>query len=114
MNLIFKICPSDLWHKAEAIGRFNGAPVDHEDGYIHFSTGIQVRETADRHFSGEHNLILIAVDADALGDELYWEASRGGALFPHLYGDLDLADVVWTRPLPLGPDGYHEFPEEMA
>ena len=90
MNLIFKIVSSMEWRAAEAGGVFRGAAVDRADGYIHFSTAGQVRETAARHFAGQDDLVLVAVDAAALGPALTWEPSRGGALFPHLYGDLPL------------------------
>jgi uncharacterized protein (DUF952 family) len=107
---IYKICPKTLWREAEAAGRFDGAPVDHADGFIHFSTGEQAVETAARHFVGQDHLLLIAIDATALGPALKYEPSRGGALFPHLYGPLPLAAVRWAKPLPLGPDGRHVFP----
>lgn len=113
MTLIYKICPAPLWAEAEADGRFLGAPVDVADGYIHFSTAGQVRETARRHFAGQEGLLLIALDDEALGPALRYEPSRGGALFPHLYGTLDLACVRWVAPLPLGPDG-HVFPADLA
>jgi uncharacterized protein (DUF952 family) len=93
MPLIYKISPEPLWRAAEAAGAFRGAPIDLEDGYIHFSTAAQVRETAAKHFAGEANLLLVAVDADALGDALRYEPSRGGDLFPHLYAPLDPAAV---------------------
>src|SRR5262249_4723632 len=102
MTLIYKICPRPLWQEAEHPGVFRGAPVDHADGYIHFSTAAQVRETATRHFAGQADLLLIAVEAEALGPALKWEPSRGGALFPHLYGDLPLACVRSTQSLRLG------------
>jgi uncharacterized protein (DUF952 family) len=111
MTLIYKICPRALWQEAEAAGRFDGAPVDRRDGYIHFSTAAQVRETAAKHFAGQPDLVLIAVPADALGEALRYEPSRGGDLFPHLYGALPLDVVSWVRPLPLGADGDHVFPE---
>jgi uncharacterized protein (DUF952 family) len=113
-KLIYKIAPDSLWRDAEAAGVFSGAPVDLADGFIHFSTAEQVRETAAKHFAGRDNLLLIAVDAERLGDALKWEVSRGGALFPHLYAPLDPASAVWVRPLPLGEDGKHEFPELPA
>jgi uncharacterized protein (DUF952 family) len=111
MTTIYKICVESLWRDAEAAGRFDGAPIDTQDGYLHFSTDLQVRETAARHFSGQNNLLLIAIDAEALGDMLRYEPSRGGDLFPHLYGFLPLSAVRWTQPLPLGPDGHHIFPD---
>ena len=110
---IYKICPNVLWSEAERAGIFRGAPVDARDGFIHFSSATQVRETATRHFAGAEDLMLIAVDSDALGDALKWEVSRGADLFPHLYGDLPLAAVLWVRPLPLGIDQKHVFPELM-
>jgi uncharacterized protein (DUF952 family) len=110
---IYKICPNVLWSEAERAGVFRGAPVDARDGFIHFSSATQVRETATRYFAGAEDLMLIAVDADALGDALKWEVSRGGDLFPHLYGDLPLGAVLWVRPLPLGTDQQHVFPELM-
>ena len=88
-----------------------GAPVDAGDGFIHFSSAAQVRATAAEYFAGLENLLLIAVDADALGEALRWEVSRGGDLFPHLYGALPLSAVLWARPLPLGSDRRHVFPE---
>jgi uncharacterized protein (DUF952 family) len=110
---IYKICPRTLWRAAEAVGRFDGAPIDVADGFIHFSTRTQVRETARRYFSAESGLLLIAVDADALGDKLKWEPSRGGALFPHLYGSLPLSAVRSVEPLPLNSDGSHAFPADF-
>ncbi len=84
-------------------------PVDQADGYIHFSTAEQAPETAAKWFAGREDLTLLAVDVDALGADLVWEPSRGGALFPHLYAALPLSAVVWSRPLPVGPDGRHDF-----
>ena len=90
---------------------FTGAPIDMQDGYLHFSTGQQVRETAARLFGGQSDLLLIAVDADSLGTALRYEPSRGGDLFPHLYDSLPLSSVLWVKPLPLGADGLHLFPD---
>jgi uncharacterized protein (DUF952 family) len=111
MTLIYKICSEALWREAERVGVFAGAAIDLADGYIHFSTAAQAPETAARHFAGQGDLVLVAIDADALGDGLRWEPSRGGDLFAHLYGELRLDAVRWVRPLPLGPDGRHVFPE---
>ena len=113
MALVYKICPRALWREAEALGRFTGAPVDHADGFIHFSTADQVAETAARHFAGQEDLLLVAVEADALGPALRFEPSRGGALFPHLYADLPLSAVRSVAVLRLGPDGRHVFPAEV-
>ena len=113
-STVYKIAPDALWRAAERAGRFDGAPVDVADGYIHLSTAEQARETAAKHFAGQADLVLIAVDAAALGAALRWEPSRGGALFPHLYAPLPLSAVAWTAPLPLGADGAHAFPEALA
>jgi uncharacterized protein (DUF952 family) len=110
MPTIFKICPAPLWREAEIAGKFRGSPVDIKDGFIHFSSAAQAAETAARHFAGQGDLLLVSVDAALLGDKLKWEPSRGGALFPHLYGDLDLAAVTKVDALPLGADGTHDFP----
>ena len=109
--LIYKICPQEMWREAEERGSFTGAPVDLADGYIHFSTAEQAVETAAKHFAGQEGLVLVAVDSESLGDALKWEPSRGGALFPHLYGDLPTQAARRVDPLPLGPDGNHVFPE---
>jgi uncharacterized protein (DUF952 family) len=107
---IYKIVPRALWREAETAGRFAGAPVDLADGFIHFSTAGQAAETAAKHFAGQTDLLLVAVDEAKLGPALKYEPSRGGALFPHLYGPLGLDAVVRVRPLPLGADGAHVFP----
>lgn len=108
--LIFKILGEAEWREALAKGGYDGAPVDLADGFIHFSTAGQAAETAARHFKGRADLLLAAFDADALGEKLRWEPSRGGALFPHLYRSLRTDEVLWVKPLPLGPSG-HVFPE---
>jgi uncharacterized protein (DUF952 family) len=100
VTTIYKICERAAWQDAEKLGLYRGSAVDHRDGFIHFSSAAQLHETAARHFAGQRDLMLIAVDGGALGAALKWEASRGGALFPHLYGTLLLAAVRWTRPLP--------------
>ena len=107
--LIFKIFRDTEWADLRANGETDGAPIDVADGYVHFSTVGQAAETAAKHFAGEDNLLLLAVDADPLGDALKWEVSRGDALFPHLYRRLALTDVKWAVPLPL-VDGVHQFP----
>lgn len=109
MTGIFKIVPQPLWRDAEAIGTFLGAPVDEADGFIHFSTAAQVVETAAKHFAGQRDLLLVAVEPATLGEALRWEPSRGGALFPHLYGSLPLKHVASVKPLPLGGNGRHDF-----
>lgn len=111
MSIIYKIVPASLWQDAQNSGEFKGAAVDLSDGFIHFSTAEQAGETAARHFAGQEGLLLVAVDGEALGERLVYEPSRGGALFPHLYGPLPLEAVLWQKPLPLGADGLHQFPE---
>ena len=108
---IYKICPAALWRDAERAGAFRGSPADLRDGFIHFSTAAQLPETVARHFAGERDLVLVAVAAAALGDALKWEPSRGGALFPHLYGELPLSAVRWVEALRLDAGGRHVFPE---
>jgi uncharacterized protein (DUF952 family) len=108
-RLIYKIVPEALWRAAEALAEFDGAPVDLADGYMHFSTAEQVRETAAKHFAGQRDLLLLTVEAERLGEALKWEPSRGGDLFPHLYGKLQLADVLRVDKLPLREDGTHDF-----
>lgn len=107
--LIFKIFRTPEWADLRRTGTTQGAPVDLADGFIHFSTLDQAPETAARHFAGVADLMLVAVEADDLGEALKWEPSRGGAFFPHLYRDLTLQDVRWAQPLPL-ENGMHQFP----
>lgn len=107
-DVIYKIAPAALWREAEARGCFDGSPVDVQDGFIHFSTAAQARDTAAKHFAGVADLLLVAVSTSGL--EVRWEPSRGGDLFPHLYAALPLTAVQWVKPLPLGADGRHVFP----
>lgn len=109
MCLIYKICPGSEWDDALRRGSFEGSAVDLADGFIHFSTAAQVAETAHKHFRGQDGLMLVAVDSDRLGPALKWEPSRGGALFPHLYGPLLVAQARFARPLPMRPDGSHDL-----
>ena len=111
--LIYKIFRAPEWALLQSDGETDGAPVDVADGYVHFSTAAQAAETAAKHFAGEDDLWLLALDADTLGPDLKWEPSRGGALFPHLYRRLRRSDVLWARPLPL-ENGAHVVPEDMA
>lgn len=106
---LYKICTVQEWAEAEHSGAFTGSAVDLADGFIHFSTGKQAVETARRHFSGQTDLVLVAVSAAALGDALKWEPSRGGDLFPHLYAPLTTSATKTVTALPLGDDG-HVFP----
>jgi uncharacterized protein (DUF952 family) len=110
LMLIFKIFRRPEWNHLHETGETAGAPIDLADGYVHFSTAAQVAETAAKHFADQSDLVLVAVEAETLGDALKWEASRGGALFPHLYRNLRLTDVLWDKALPRGASG-HIFPE---
>ncbi|SEL41262.1 Uncharacterized conserved protein, DUF952 family [Roseovarius azorensis] len=107
--VIYKILRAAEWADLRNHGENAGSAVDRADGFVHFSTLEQAPETAARHFAGEDGLMLVAVETDRLGEALKWEPSRGGALFPHLYRDLLLSDVIWAQPLPLVA-GTHAFP----
>lgn len=106
--LIYKIFRENEMRAFLEAGRTSGAPVDLADGFVHFSTADQAQETAAKHFAGEEGLHLLAVEASGLGEALKWEPSRGGALFPHLYRDLRVEDVLWHRPLVL-KGARHDF-----
>ena len=93
----WKILTAGQWAGFEASGRFAGAPVDLADGYIHLSTAAQLDETLAKHFAGQTGLVLAEIDLAMLGDAVGWEVSRGGALFPHVYGALPMAAVIGTR-----------------
>jgi uncharacterized protein (DUF952 family) len=102
---IYKILPRRDWEAAQAVQVYEGSPVDAADGFIHFSTAEQAEETAQRHFHGQADLVVLEVEADDLGAAVKWEPSRGGVLFPHLYGALDCRLVRGVAEAPLGPDG---------
>ncbi|MBE9475881.1 MAG: DUF952 domain-containing protein [Proteobacteria bacterium] len=111
--LIYKIFRADEWAAFRHNGETQGAPVDLQDGYIHFSNAAQAAETAAKHFAGADGLVLLACDADSFGDDLKWQVSRGGDLFPHLFDLLKTENVTWAKPLPF-VDGHHRFPKEMV
>jgi uncharacterized protein (DUF952 family) len=108
---IYKILSRAEWEAASAAGVFEGSALDRQDGYIHFSTAEQAQETAEKHFRGQPDLVVLAVEASNFGRELMWEPSRGGALFPHLYGKLDVRKVRRVTPAPLGEDGVPQLGE---
>ncbi len=110
MTRIYKILPRAEWTAAVGAGRFEGSAVDHQDGYIHFSTAAQASETARRYFSGLADLVVLEVEGDDLGPALKWEPSRGGDLFPHLYAVLDVAQVRAVHEAPLSDDGVPRMP----
>lgn len=104
MTRLYKILSRDAWKTAQAAGVFAGSAVDRRDGYIHFSTAAQARETARLHFRGQADLVVLEVEAESLGEALKWEPSRGGDLFPHLYGTLSARHVVAVHDAPLDAD----------
>ncbi len=108
MTPIYKIVPAALWRLAEQEGVFCGSSIDAADGFIHFSSPAQVEETAARHFAGQDDLLLVAVDPARLGSGLKWEPSRRKELFPHFYGELPRSAVLRVDPLPLEA-GRHDF-----
>jgi len=110
VRMIYHMCSAEAWDEAKRVGIYRGSDDDRRDGFLHFSTGEQIAESARRHRAGQAGLVLIAIESTRLGDRLKWEPARGGQLFPHLYGPLDPAEVASIRPLPLGPDGLHVFP----
>lgn len=109
-SIIYHMCRAEEWLAAQATGFYAGSSQDAADGFIHFSTAGQIVDSAARHRAGQDGLLLLAVEAEALGAALKWEQSRGGALFPHLYGPLPVTTVRWAKTLPLGADGRHIFP----
>lgn len=112
-GLIYKIATREVVEKARAEGAMAGMPVDLADGYVHFSTAEQLRETLAKHFRGQDGLVLLGVAAEALGDRLVWEPSRGGALFPHLYAPMPMSAVVFTAEIAVADDGACILPEEV-
>jgi len=110
-TFIYHMCRREEWLAAEISGAYGGSSQDRADGFLHFSTAEQIVESAARHRARQDGLLLLTVDADALSDALKWEESRGGALFPHLYGNLPVAAAIRVDELPLGPDGKHIFPD---
>jgi len=105
MSKIYKILPKSEWGAARAAGTFAGSAVDLADGFIHFSGHDTVQKTAELYFKGQSDLMLLTVEADDLGEALKWEASRGGALFPHLFRALKVDEVIAERALDLDADG---------
>jgi len=113
-STVYKIAVQSEWSAARASGRYDGSGDDRRDGFIHFSTARQVPGTLERHFAGRTDLVIAAIDVARLGAALVFEPSRRGELFPHLHGALDMAAVVWEKPLVVGPDGRHVLPQEVA
>ena len=111
---VYKICSSTMLQKARGCGRFEGSADDARDGFIHLSAGHQVAGTLAKYFAGQRDLVLLAVDPGRLGERLCWEESRGGDLFPHLYGPLDLDHVISVEALVLQEGGTHRLPQGVA
>lgn len=113
-ELIYKIATAAAFEAARLSGRFAGMPIDQRDGYLHFSTAAQLAETLRLHFRGAADLVLLAVRTADLGENLVWEPSRGGQLFPHLYGGpLPLAAIAWEAPLSVDAEGHCKLPEAV-
>ncbi len=111
MTLIYHVCRKDEWAAAQAAGAYAGSSQDQEDGFIHFSGRDTLVESVAKHRAGQDGLVLLTADDQVLGEALKWEPSRGGLLFPHLYGELPVSAVIQADDLPLGPDGAHIFPD---
>ena len=109
-RFIYKVCDSSLWEDAKQAGKFIGAEIDLQDGYIHFSTASQLRDTLARHFACRDGLVLLKIEISQLN--IIWESARNGDLFPHLYDHLPLNSVVAEHPLDLSADGNHIVPED--
>ena len=107
---LYKVLPAAVWRAAETVGCFRGTGIDLQDGFIHLSSADQVVETVSKHFADQDGLLLVTVSSDKLGSALRWEPSRGGELFPHVYGVIPMDAVEKVEPLPLGEDGRHQFP----
>lgn len=114
MTLIYKILSRAEWDAAKTSGRFQGSAVDLQDGYIHLSAADQAQETAAKYFAGLTGLVLLGVEAEGLGADLKWEASRGGALFPHLYRPLLASEVLTEADLELDADGVPQLGDHLA
>jgi uncharacterized protein (DUF952 family) len=110
MSTLYKIMPRQQWENAMQSGIYGGSEVDLRDGFIHLSAAHQVRATAMKHFAGQPDLVLLSIAEMELGETLKWEVSRGGSLFPHIYGTLPLTAVTHIAPLPL-VDDVHQFPD---
>jgi uncharacterized protein (DUF952 family) len=112
--VVYKICPREEWVRARQLGALVPSPDDMRDGYVHLSRAEQLRGTLTRHFAGRADLVLLAVRVERLPEgTLRWEASRGGALFPHLYDRLSVASVEQVFDLPLDEHGVHAVPRSV-
>jgi uncharacterized protein (DUF952 family) len=112
--MIYHMCRKEEWQAALPIGGYSGSSQDRADGFIHFSTAEQIVVSAAKHRAGQSGLLLLVCDEMQLGAGLKWEKSRGGALFPHYYGELPVSAVLSAEDLPLGADGLHVFPSGIV
>ena len=112
--LVYKLCDAAAWADAVTAGVYTGSTDDRRDGFIHFSSGPQLAETARRYFSGKAGLVLVAFDAASLGERLKWEPSRGGELFPHLYADLPAELALWVKTIELDAAGTPVLPKGIV
>lgn len=112
-DFIYKIASAENFADAKAAGTYTGMPIDEQDGYVHFSTAAQLAETLSLHFKGQAGLVLFAVRSADMGSKLVWEASRGGQLFPHVYGSFPMAAVAWQGTVDVGADGSVTLPAEV-
>jgi uncharacterized protein (DUF952 family) len=112
-QLIYKVMTPDQWDVLDQKAETVGAPIDIQDGFVHFSTAGQCAKTLELYFAQQPRLRLVAVDAATLGDALKWETSRGGDAFPHLYAKLQKEDVLWVETLALDDNGVHVLPDKM-
>ena len=110
MTIIYHIAHEPDWRTAKGLGFYTGGDTFDKEGFIHFSNAEEIKASAELYYQGIADLLLIAVFESKLGTSLKWEITRGGKLFPHLYAYLDPSDVEWVKPLYLGKDGLHIFP----
>jgi len=111
--IIYKICHNVEWQAAQSAKLFRGTAKDKEDGFLHFSTGTQVPNTLTRFYADATDLVLIAVESDALGGRLKWEPAADGQVFPHLYGPLDFSAVQWCVTIPRKANGAFALPAQV-
>jgi uncharacterized protein (DUF952 family) len=110
-QLAYKVLSAGQWADWQMADSFAGAPVDLADGFIHLSSADQLVGTLDKHFAGQQGLVIATVDLAALGNMVRWEVSRGGALFPHVYGQLPLSAVLASGPVQRAADGTVRLPD---
>ena len=113
MSTLYKVCSARAWHEARRAGVLRGTADDLRDGYIHLSTADQLAGTLAKHFVGQRDLVLLAVEEAMVRERLRWEKARGGALFPHLYGELAVSAVAGVQQIPLDANGRHRLPEPV-